>query len=170
LRTESVEKWSPDFKSSNIHSHFKYYKFIFLFFFFVALVYGEKEGFESFDDQNLFLLQIIARSFAPTRPSSLPSSPSRRSPASLPTNSRADSSRFQTFPDFCRRSRRCTRTRACAPPHISSSLSRPIQLTRFENKLSVSSKVVTDLLPRRDGVITDTDPVNPDLTCRVSRS
>jgi hypothetical protein len=48
LRTESVEKWSPDFKSSRL---------IRIIIILVALVVW-KEGFESFDDQNLFLLQI----------------------------------------------------------------------------------------------------------------
>ncbi len=65
-----------------------------------------KEGFESFDDQNLFLYRfdwtIFVRSCPPT-PSSLPSSSSRRSPASSPTNSRDISSRSHTFPDFCLR-------------------------------------------------------------------
>ncbi len=79
-----------------------------MFVLLVALMYGEKEGFESCDDQNLFLFtdstepNIFVRCPPPT-PSSLPSSSSKRSPASSPTNSRDNSSRFHTYPDFCPR-------------------------------------------------------------------
>ncbi len=64
-------------------------------------MYGEKEGFESFDDQNLFLFTdltgtILFRLFAPTRRRCLPF-PRHRVEGHRHHRQRADSPRFKRF-------------------------------------------------------------------------
>ena len=77
-----------------------------MFVLLVALMYGEKEGFESFDDQNLFLFtdltgpNILVRSLPATDANihSLSSRVEGERHRRQPTRFT-----FHTFPDFCLR-------------------------------------------------------------------
>jgi hypothetical protein len=87
LRTESVEKWSPDFKSS-IHSHFKYYKFIVYSSSCCISCMERKKDLSHLMIKTYFFYSLTGSSYSlllccPPTPSPLPSS-SRRSPASSP--------------------------------------------------------------------------------------